>query len=153
MNLIKLTASFVVFSIFLSACSDSYESQIENISDFIDVTYETGPQIGQHEILTVWIENQTDFCISFPLGYGIRNFVETSDGWKEVPNLGKFVGTEPRLLKPKNDFFSEDTVNVRPDISGLGLTKPTNFYVTISGQLCDDESVLIEKKIPYMVVP
>jgi hypothetical protein len=153
MSLIKLTIKFVVFSIFLNACSNSYEKQIENIPDSIEVTYETGPEIGQNEILTVWIKNQTDFCISFPRGYGIRNFVETSDGWKEVPNLGKFIGTEPRLLKPRNDFFSEDSIDVRPDLSGLGLTKPTNFYVTISGHLCDDETVLVEKKIPFVVVP
>ncbi len=153
MNLLKLTINFLLFVVLLSGCSGSYESQIENIPDSIEVTYETGPEISSNQNLMFWIKNQTNFCISFPRGYGIRNYAEKSDGWTEVPNLGNFLGNEPRLLKPKGDFFSEDSVVVRPDISNLGLTEPTNFYVTISGHLCDDETVLIEKKIPFVVIP
>jgi len=135
------------------SCSDSSEQQIENIADGIELIYEMGPEIGRGQILTVWINNQTSFCISFPRGYGIKIFSETSNGWKEVPNLGKFIGTEPRLLQPKGDFFSEDSIDVFPDVSGLELVQPTNFYVSISGNLCDDETVLVEKNIPFVVVP
>jgi hypothetical protein len=137
----------------LSGCSNSSESRVENIANGIDVSYETGPQISQGQNLIFWIKNQTDFCVSFPPDYGIKVFSETSNGWEEVPNLVNYVGTEPRLLQPKDNFFSEDSIFARPDLSGLGLVKPANFYVSISGNLCDDKTVLIEKKISFIVVP
>ena len=152
----KLTTKLNIllfFIMILYSCSSSPKSQVENIADGIEVSYETGPKIGQNQILTFCIENQTQFCFSFPRGYGIKIFSKTSNGWIEVPNRGKFLGTEPRLLKPKEDFFSEDSVDVFPDISGLGLVQPTDFYVSISGSLCEDETVVIEKKIPFVVAP
>ena len=155
MKSINLTFKFaiVIMTLAIISCSNSSEEKNANIADSIEVSYQTGPQIGVHQDLTIWIKNQTDFCISFPPDYGIKIFSETNNGWKEVSNLVNYLGTEPRLLQPKEDSSSEDSVFARPDVTSLGLVKPTNFYVSISGNLCDDKTVLIEKKIPFVVVP
>lgn len=140
-------------AIAISGCSNSSEQQIANIADSIDVSYQTGPQIEVHQDLTIWIKNQTNYCISFPPDFGIKVFAEINKNWQEVPNLGTFLGNQPILLKPKGDIFAETSLDARPDVSALALTQPTNFYVLISGNLCDDENVSIEKKIPFVVVP
>lgn len=153
MNRIKQILALFVFVILFNGCTDSIKSESGIIADDITVSYETSAQITPNEDLVFWIKNQTDFCIVFPPDYGIKIFSETSNGWKQVSNLVNYLGTEPRLLQPKEDFSSEDSVFARPDVTGLVLVKPTNFYVSISGNLCDDNTVLIEKKIPFTVTP
>jgi hypothetical protein len=145
--------ALVMMAMAIGGCIGSSKQQIANIADSIDVSYQTGPRIGVNQDLTVWIKNQTAYCVSFPPDYGIKIFAETSDGWTEVSNLVTFVGNQPRSLKPKGDIFSERSIDVRPDVSALMLSQPTNFYVSISGHLCNDETVLVEKEIPFVVVP
>ena len=155
MKSIRLTflSAIVILTLAIISCSNSSEQQIADIADSIEVSYQTGPQIGVHQDLTIWIKNQTKYCVSFPPDFGIKVFAEINKNWQEVPNLGTFLGNEPRLLKPKGDIFAETSLDARPDVSDLGLTQSTNFYVSISGHLCDDDTVLVEKKIPFVVVP
>jgi hypothetical protein len=137
----------------MNSCSSSSDQQPVNIADSIDVSYQTGPKISTHETLTIWIVNQTNYCISFPPGFGIRIFAETNNGWVEVQNTGKYLGSDPSLLKPQGDIFSQGIIDAQPDISQLAITKATNFYLEISGHLCDDDTVIVKKEIPFIVVP
>ena len=83
----KLTTKLNIllfFIMILYSCSSSPKSQVENIADGIEVSYETGPKIGQNQILTFWIENQTQFCLSFPRDYGIKIFSKTKKKGKQM---------------------------------------------------------------------
>ena len=152
-----LSLFILIMTIVLSDCSSPSTPQSSDIANSIDVSYITGPQVdlptGVNPLLSAWITNQTKYCINFPPDYGIKVFAETSDGWTEIPNRVKYISDHPVLLKPKGDIFSQHSLDAQPDLSALTLTQPTNFYVEISGHLCDDEKVIIEKKIPFVVAP
>jgi hypothetical protein len=139
----------------LSSCTKSIDQPAE-IADSIVLFYPTGPQMGVIDYLdgfNVWIKNETKYCINFPPDYGIKVFAEIGNVVIEVPNLVTYLGTQPILLEPKGEDFSEHSVSVWPDVINLELKMPTNFYAQITGYLCDDEGVAVIKKIPFIVVP
>ena len=128
-------------------------SQPTEVATWIDITYQTGPEIPPSGYIEAWIENMSDQCISFPNDFNIKVFVEQNENWVEVPNLVTYVGDRAEVLKPKSDARSDTLVNIRPDTSGLIMSKRVNSYAFITGNLCDDKSYKIEKKIPFVIVP
>lgn len=123
------------------------------VSDLLVITYDSGPGIGIGDNLEFWIKNESDRCISFPVDYGLKLFVKANQTWDQVPNLATYVGEEPNVLESKGGTFSEDAVIARPDVSQLDLAGPTDFYASVTGHLCDDGSVIVEKEIPFTVTP
>jgi hypothetical protein len=105
------------------------------------------------DIVEAWMENMSNQCVSFPLDFNIRVFVEQHGDWVEVPNRVTYVGERPKVLKPKGDIPSSALVYIRPDISGLTITEPIDSYALVTGNLCDDENYAIEKKIPFLIIP
>lgn len=142
----------IIAIISISSCSE-LSGQSTEIADFIEISYQTGPEIEVNQDLTVWLKNNSKYCISFPVDFGLKVFVEKDNGWFEIQNLGTFLGDQPILLKPKGDIFSENVIDVRPDVSNLSLNKSTNFYALLSGHLCEDETKVVEKKIEFVIVP
>jgi hypothetical protein len=149
---IPLLVLYMLTSAILSSCSHASEQPVV-ISDSIDVEYQPDQQIGINEDLTIWITNQSKYCIEFPIDIGIRIVAKQTGDWIEVPNLVTYSGNIPIQLKPKGDVFSKKAVIVWPDVTGLSLVDPTDFLAIITGHLCDDESTVVEKKIPFIVIP
>jgi hypothetical protein len=144
---------FILFLIGINLSCSNELSQPPDVATLIEITYQTGPEISPGGYVEAWIENTSNRCISFPIDFDIKVFVEQHEAWIEVPNLVTYVGDRPEVLKPKGDALSDTLVNIRPDISALIMTEPVNSYALITGNLCDDEDYVIEKKIPFVIVP
>ena len=54
---------------------------------------------------------------------------------------------------PNAGTNSESLVYILPDTSNLVITEPIDSYALITGSLCDDENIVIEKKIQFVIVP
>ena len=92
----------------------------------------------------------------FPIDFGIRILMEISGTWAEVKNTVTYraqPGQDAIFLRPTGDIFSENIVGAKPDITSIDLTTPTKFQVIITGHLCDDVNVTVEKSIPFTVLP
>ncbi len=116
--------TFLVFLIAITTGCSNKPSQSADIATLIDVGYQTGPEISAGGIVEAWMENMSNQCVSFPLDFNIRVFVEQHGDWVEVPNRVTYVGERPKVLKPKGDIPSSALVYIRPDISGLTITEP-----------------------------
>jgi hypothetical protein len=145
----KLLVAFLLLCT-IYACSSA---QVHNLADDIVVTYETGPEIQATEVLEFWIKNTSNNCIVFPYNYGLKIFVEQNTNWIEVPNPTIYSPEDDIYLREADNIFSYRPVLLRPDISKIQLQGPTNFQATITGHLCDDENVVVEKTIPFVVKP
>lgn len=148
--------NIITFCAFCISTLITYGCQIvpiANLEDNITYYYQTDSEINKSEYLTIWIQNRTNKCISFPPDFGARIFAETESGEIEVPNLMKVIGDKEWIFDPQNEISLENPLNLRPNILELSLSKPTNFYVLISGHLCNDEQTVINKKIPFTVTP
>jgi hypothetical protein len=146
-------ATFLIFLVAITAGCSNQPSQSTNIAELIDIGYQSGPEISPGGIVEAWMENMSNQCISFPTDFSIHVFVEQHGDWIEVSNRVTYVGDRPELLKPKGDMPSSALVYIRPDTSGLTITESVDSYAVVTGQLCDDENYVIEKKIPFVIIP
>ena len=145
-----LTVIFLIFIITGFGCKgDSPES----ISDSIDLTYQTGPNIFPNDFVEIRITNQTNFCIVFPVDFDIKVYLKQSENWLQVSNLVTDIGDRPVILEPKGEMFSVAIVLIKPDISNITIKEPIESYGLITGHLCDNENIVIEKKLPFLITP
>lgn len=142
----------IVMAISIVGCSKTNEQPIDIVNS-IQIDYETGPKINTNQYLTVWLVNHSQSCVLFPADYGIRIYTETENGYVEFPNLVRYIGTQPRKLQPNGEVYSERSVDLRPDLAGFTISKPTSFFATITGHLCNDETIIIEKRVEFIVSP
>jgi hypothetical protein len=125
----------------------------DEISNLLIIKYHEGPEIQLNGHIQAVIRNTTNYCIVFPVDLGIKLFVNQDGKLSEINNYTKYIGNQNQYLNPageKNDLIS---VSLDPDTSGLLITDSMMFYAEITGHLCDDESVIIKKKIPFIIVP
>jgi hypothetical protein len=122
-----------------------------NLADSIELEYETGPEITINEDLTVWMRNESAFCVVFPADYSLKIFSK-SEG-RQFDNLINYIGDAPNYLRPKGDLFSERSIDIRPNTSGFTISRTTEFYAEVTGRLCKDENVVVVKKIPFIIAP
>jgi hypothetical protein len=119
---------FIVFLIAIATGCSNKASPSTDISTLIDIGYQTGPEISAGDTVEAWMENMSNQCVSFPLDFNIRVFVEQHGNWVEVSNRVDYLGDRPQVLKPKGDMPSSALVYIRPDTSGLSITEPVNSY-------------------------
>ena len=125
----------------------------DEISNSLIIKYYEGPEIQIYGHIQAIVQNTSDFCIEFPIDLGIKLFVDQNGTVSEINNYTKYIGNQKRVLNPigeRNDFIS---VSYDPDVSGLIVTDSMTFYAEFTGHLCDDETVIIQKKIPFNIVP
>jgi hypothetical protein len=149
---LKLFISILFLTAITAGCSNE-SSQSSDIAALIEISYQTGPEISPGGYVEAWMENTSNQCISFPIDFSINVFVEQHGDWIEVQNRVTYVGDRPEVLKPKGEMPSSALVNIRPDTSGLTITESVNSYALVTGNLCDDENFVIEKKIPFVILP
>jgi hypothetical protein len=149
---IKL-GTFIIFLVVIATGCSKKPSQPTEIAALIDIDYQAGPEISRGGIVEAWMENMSDQCISFPLDFNTKIFIEQNEDWTEVPNRVTYIGDRPVLLKPKGDIRSSALVYIRPDTSGLTITESVDSYALVTGNLCDDENFVIEKKIDFVIIP
>ena len=147
---------FLIFKLIFattSACA-AESSQINNEDNLdLDISYLNGSSISPTGDLEIVIRNTTSNCIKFPVGFGTKVFVVQAKKIKEIPNLVTYIGIEPITLGRKGEISANALIYFKPDTSGLILSETIDAYVTISGHLCDDESRVVEQKIPFTIVP
>lgn len=136
----------------LSGCSHPSD-QPEDISNMIDVEYQPSQKIQNDTTLTILLTNRSDNCIEYPLVTGITLLVKRGGDWVEVLNNMIYSGYLPMKLKPSGDTFSTRSILLWPRITGFSFYEPVNAIAIVSGYLCDDKSVIIEKRIPFVVEP
>lgn len=141
--------TFSLVALVICGCQ---KTPISNLEDKLTFYYETGPEIKENEILTIWLYNQTNICISFPSDFGAKIYAETKDGPLQVENNTKVIGNQPWIFDPKIEISLESPMSLRPDISKLALAKPINFFIIVNGYLCSDKNVSITKKIPFSII-
>jgi hypothetical protein len=152
----KIIYCFLIITLLFattSACA-SESSQIHKDDNLkIEITYLNGSSISPTGDLDLVIRNTTSNCIKFPVCFGIKVFVVQDKKIKEIPNPVTYIGNEPITLGPKGEISASALIYVKPDTSGLTISEPIDAYITISGHFCDNESHMVEEKIPFIITP
>jgi hypothetical protein len=147
----KKTPVVLFLSVFLLGCSKQ-AIQPEVISESIKISYlDTGPIAGNP--VDALLTNTSEYCIKFNLQDDIKVFAKQKEQWVEIPNLVEYLGDPTMILMPKGDLSSEGTVILGPDIDTLVINAPTDAYALLTGHLCDDDTIQIQKRIPFTINP
>jgi hypothetical protein len=127
----------------------------EEIAAKIRVSYPVSQEISKAAGVGIEIDliNESNYCVIFPQVSGMTIYTEKSGNRLEVKNLITIMGDENLIVNSQGEIFSKRSVDVVPDVSGITITAPTQFFVSLSGHLCDDENVKIIKVIPFTVTP
>lgn len=137
----------LIIVLFLVSCEKNINT--EDISKLLKISNDEFPVIA--EGYSFRIDNYSEYCIQFPLGYNLQIFVDTIDGIKEISNSAQYFGEAPITIEEKGSPQSSIFISFSPRTQDLSLLKSMDFYVVISGSLCDDSSVIIEKTVPFEV--
>ena len=138
--------------IFLVGCSKPTTTP-EEFADSLEVKFSEGPEIQIYGHVQGIIRNTTSYCFVFPPDLGIKLFEDHAGNLLEIGNYTKYIGKDTIHLMPIGDINDFISISFDPDVSGLVISEPTNFYAEITGHLCDDDSLVIKKRIPFIVVP
>jgi hypothetical protein len=152
-ELVSFKCIFLIALVLTGCTKLSSTPTPEDISNSLTITYRTGPIISQNDYVGVQIQNGSDFCIIFPYDYGTKIYLEKEDDAIEVANSTTYIGRDSIELGPVGDITSSRNIMFSPDMAILQISDLSSFYAEITGHLCDDESVVIKKKIPFVVVP
>ncbi len=147
---IKIYSITLLFSMVLLGCGSKTPDEIASM---IIVSYPATQEVPAGLGMQIRLINDSEYCIMFPVVTGMTIYTMQDEKEVEVKNLINTIGNENVNLNPKDEIFSTLTIGVVPDTSNLSITAPTQFFVRLSGYLCDDESVKIIKEIPFTVVP
>ena len=148
----RLLIYFLALSILLIGCGQKAKSP-DQIAESIEVIYDNSSEIPLGTRISIWVKNTSAYCVEFPLADGLSLYAYEKDVWIEIPNSVKFIGKQTITLIPNDIMSSEDQVALHPDISSLSMDKPTKFYALLTGYLCDDTTVKIQKEIPFTLIP
>ncbi len=152
MKQVKMIVSGVVIIILLSGCLKQSDAPTM-IANSIEITYSPSPEMKVGYQMEVLLKNTTKYCVQFPLVDGLEIYANQNGAWVKVPNLVTILGDENLYLESKDKPLSRRSIDIQPDISSLEIQNPTSFRALLTGHLCDDESIKIEKEIPFTVVP
>ena len=119
----------------------------------IVLTYATGPVIKASEELDVFITNTSQGCINFPDDFGLRIFYRQNGSWVETGNLMKYMPPQNNHLGPHGEPFETTSVSLIPSLSHVQIREPLALKATIRGYSCHDPAAVVEKDIPFTVVP
>lgn len=125
----------------------------EELSNSLVITYYEGPEIQIDGHIQALLRNTSKYCIVFPIDLGIKLYMVKKGNITEINNYTAYVGDHKRYLNPKGDLNDFISVSFDPDVSRKTVTDSLKFYAEITGHLCDDDSVVVKKKIPFIVTP
>jgi hypothetical protein len=139
--------------IILSRCQSAKIPTSAEIENLLIVTYTVSSEVKNGYGLNIMIENQSDYCIDFSPNYNMVINVSIEEKLIEASNMVIIIGDKPDILLPNGDPGSIDFFTVNPDLSDYKILKASDAKVVIFGHLCDDENFIIEKNIPFTIVP
>lgn len=152
MKVFALRFFLTMVSVLLLGCATKNP---ETIAPEIQVAFPVSQEISKTSG-TGWdleLTNESNYCVIFPLVSGLKIYTEKGGSRIEVENLLNIIGDENLIVNPKGQIFSSRFVGILPDLSSITVTEPMQFFVSLSGYLCDDEYIKITKVIPFTVVP
>jgi hypothetical protein len=141
---------FIIFAVVLSGCG---KPDPKSISDSLEIIYDNTSEIPLGNRISIWIKNTSNYCVEFPLKDGTKLYAQQNGTWVEVANNVEFIGSQVITLKPNDEMFSEDQLSIHPDVSNLDIRKPIKFRALLTGNLCEDKTMQIQKEIPFTLVP
>lgn len=159
----KLKKAIFWICIFLTLVGCGYSSQ-SITGDVFQVEFVKGPDlhleyvkelnIYRSETLEFWIKNTSQACITFPYNFGIRIYYENNGAWVEVGNEFQYLPNVQDIeIQPSGQLFSQNDIELVPDIHNIQITSTAKFKADIQGYLCKDKKVVVEKEIPFTVSP
>ena len=149
----KALIYIICLAITLSSCgTNATKAPVNSDNVLIISEYQNGPNIHSNEILSFWIKNNTDDCITFPNDFGVKIYMVKEGKLVEVNNSMTYLPKDNIVLKAKGNIFDEDMVELHPDLSGITLNTQAQFEATISGIMCKDKSEIL-KKISFTIKP
>lgn len=112
----------------------------------------------ENQVMVGWglearVVNRSDYCVFFPYDYGIKIYLKAGEIETEIENTVTYLNPEDVRLVEKNNVGSQGAIVLRPDLTNIVIDAPQEFRATITGHLCDDETVEITKEIIFFVVP
>jgi hypothetical protein len=127
----------------------------EEIASKILISYPVSQEISKASGVGMDIEliNESDYCIVFPIVAGMKIYTEQGGSHVEVENLLTIIGDQNLVINPQGEIFSKRFVGIVPDTSDIEISGPTQFFVSLSGYLCNNENIKIIKEIPFTVIP
>lgn len=143
---------YVTLLLLLYGCKGNQYNTSE-ISSSILVSYKFSQEVSSGNRADIVLTNTTDFCIVFPLIDGLRIYTEDDNEEKELKNLIDIIGDQNLILPPDGEPLSSRIVALRPDTSSIFIKEPVLLSIKLTGYLCDDSSIVIEKIIPLTIKP
>jgi hypothetical protein len=140
----------VIIVILLTGCRSK---DPEEISSTIQVSYPISQEMPVGSGISIELTNRSNYCVVFPIVTGMKIYAEQGGNRVEVKNLITVIGDENLVLNPQGEILSKRSIDIAPDTSNITITEPTQFFVSQSGYLCDDNNVQIQKEIPFTVIP
>lgn len=144
--------NLITIIFFLCSCS-SNGSDPASIASSIDVKYPVSEEFLIDSQIEVFLINESAFCVAFPLDDGLKIYAQENDEEVEVENLIINIGSQDLILYPKGKMLSTRSLDLRPDTNHLKMEKPTKFKVILTGYLCEDENVQIQKEFLLTSMP
>ena len=150
---IKSQLSLIVGLMLVLISSACMPSQKQITGADLELAYASGPVINSTEYLDVFVTNMSQGCIEFSHDLGLKIYLERNGSWVETGNLVSYPDLKIIELHPNGESFDSTAVSLRPSLSGNEITGPINLKATIHGNICNNPSAVIEKDIPFTVVP
>ena len=152
----KIFSITVLAIMLLTSCGvpDSQE-----IADSLLIYYYDGIFQQENQVKAGWglearVMNRSDYCVIFPYDYGIKIYFRKAGGEDvEVSNTVNYTFLENAPMVERIDGGSQGSIMLAPDLTNITVNAPREFRATITGHLCDDETVEITKEIIFFVVP
>lgn len=154
-KVLRLTFSLILGALLLVSC---YSPDPQEISDSILIYYNNGAfqkgnQITAGSGLSMSILNRSDYCLVFPYDYAIRMYLKKDSEDIEVSNTVEYIFLENAPIFETIEAGSQGSVLIAPDLTNIVVNDPKEFRATITGHLCDDETIEITKEFVFFVVP
>ncbi len=152
----KIFSIAILAIVLLASCGAPDPQEVEDsivifYSD--DGIFQQGNQVKAGWGLEARVVNRSDYCVFFPYDYGIKIYLKAGEIETEIANTVTYLNPEDVRLVEKNNVGSQGAIVLRPDIANIAIDAPQEFRATITGHLCDDQTVEITKEIIFFVVP
>lgn len=152
----KILSIAILAIMLLTSCGapDPQEIADSLLIYFNSGAFQKGNQIKAGSGLSVSVINRSGYCLIFPYDYGVKKIYLQRNGEElEISNTVDYIFLEDAPTVDKIDIDSSGSVLLAPDLTNIVIDAPQEFRATITGHLCDDETVEITKDIIFFVVP
>lgn len=149
----KIVCAVIVMATICSTLSGCAATPMPVSGEDLQITYATGPMIPATQYLAVFITNMSMDCVEFPDDFGIRIWYRDGATWKPTGNLWEYESPQHNRLERHGSPYDTTSFSLKPDLQGIDSKAPVDFKATIKGHACNQASEVVEKDIPFTVMP